>query len=91
VEQQGRHIPAAGAETTPGEDVITSKTAVPVQGPAAEDGCGANTGPSPFCDHKSQVHTCGEDRSEGRGGKQARDPTVGKVVAPPGDDARHRV
>jgi hypothetical protein len=69
MEQQDSHIPAAGAETAPGEDVITSKTAVPVQGPPAEAGCGENTGPSPSCDHKSQVHTCGEDRSKGRGGK----------------------
>ena len=69
MEQQGSHIPAAGAETTPGEDVITSKTAVPVQGPAAEDGCASNKGPNPFSDHKTQVHTWGENGSEGRGGK----------------------
>lgn len=61
MEQQDRHIPAAGAETAPGEDVVTSKTAVPVQGPPAEAGCGEDTGPSPSCDPKSQVQTRGKE------------------------------
>jgi hypothetical protein len=69
MEQQDSHIPGAGAETAPGEDVITSTTAVPVQGPAAEDGCGANTGTSPSSDRKVQGHKCGEDNSKGRGGQ----------------------
>lgn len=36
MEEEGCNIPACGAETSPGEDTITSKTAVPVQGPAAD-------------------------------------------------------
>ncbi len=69
MEQPDSYLPAAGAETAPGEDVITSKTAVPVQAPPAEAGCGENMESSPACDHKSQVHTGGEDRSKGHRGK----------------------